>query len=428
MQEKEINAIKQDGDKEVAIILTDMVGYSNKTARMNPAQIRDFIISYHRKIRQLICTEENSPIEVEPSAGDGAIVIFEGRPGEGRGEKCRRALSAALQMAFAIQNGQLPDTRIGVYCGDIIEARVGRNLVKFGASFAVAARLETLCEYFKTAILMDRDMARYQDEWQKYLVNVGKVTPKNFTHPVHILTVHAPGLNGSPAMVDEQGLLEFITMKNQAMEYFCGNRLSGIEPDFPLVREKLGEAQKKYLQLTGKRDVATDRILDYIREYPYPDANFFRMGMKIDSAKSDSLGSRLFRLSKQLLKAMNQEFYNALVVDTSWEERFRIEWWKKGDKIIKIGDPADGIFYVDSGEVSTLDSEGKVIATLTAGNIFGEMAYFSREQKRNATVIAESDVVLRRISTEDFASLPTISKIFQRIAEKREEEVRSSCF
>ncbi len=416
------NASTTKGKKEVAILLTDMVGYSQRTARMNPEQIRDFIIRYHQKIHELIATSESAPLEIEPSAGDGAIVIFERRPGEGKEEKCRRALRAALKMAFAIADGQLPETRIGAYCGDIIEARIGNKVLKFGSSFAVAARLEELCHYFRTPILMDREVANCQNELKKYLVNVGKVTPKNFSHPIHVVTAYPPGLNTSSSIEDEQRLLQFIERKNTAMDYFCGNQLLNIIPDFPRVREQLIQAQILYVSLTGKRDVATDRILEYIREYPYPDQIFHTQGMKIEGVRESSLGSRLLRLSKQLLKAMDLEFYHALVVDTSWEEKFKIEWRKKGEIIIQINDAADGIFYIDSGDVNTLDEHNRVIATLAAGDIFGEMAYFSRKKRRNATVVANSDVVLRRISTKDFASLPTINKIFQRIAERRQTE------
>jgi len=38
---------------------------------------------------------------------------------------------------------------------------------------------------------------------------------------------------------------------------------------------------------------------------------------------------------------------------------------------------------------------------------------------RNATVVANSDVVLRKISGEDFEKLPVIKKIFKKIAEQR---------
>lgn len=411
-----------DARSKAVILLTDMVGYSQKTAHMNPEEIRDFIIEYHENIREIICTPENAPVEHEGSAGDGAIIIFKDRPGDTDGEKCQRALNGAVDMALAMQREQLPPTRIGIYCGDILEALIGEKVVKFGTSFAVASRLEDLCNYFAVPILMDREMAVHQQRWAKFLVHVGKVTPKNLTHPVHIVAVYAPEFFHCKTREEEALLLDFIQIKNRAIELFCGNVQEGVVSNFPLARELLKEAQEKFVVLTGKRDVPTDRVLEYIRENPYPNQAFFNTGMELEYSKQQSFGSRLFRLSKQLLRAMDLEFYNALVVDTSWEDKFKIEWWKQGDTIIRIGDKADGIFYIDSGDVNTINSEGEVIATLAAGDIFGEMAYFTEQKRRNATVVANNDVVLRRISSEDFSQLPTIKKIFKRIAQKRIED------
>ena len=154
--------------------------------------------------------------------------------------------------------------------------------------------------------------------------------------------------------------------------------------------------------------------------------------MKLLEKSRDSLGDRIFHLSKQLLKALNLEFYHALVVDTEWERYFRLEWSKKGETIILIGGAPDGVYYLDSGVVETLNAEGELLAEMEAGSVFGEMAYFGTEKKRTATVVAKTDVVLRKISTDDLKKLPIIVKIFERIAIarkegiKRKEEARAS--
>jgi CRP-like cAMP-binding protein len=140
--------------------------------------------------------------------------------------------------------------------------------------------------------------------------------------------------------------------------------------------------------------------------------------------KRDSLGDRLFHLSKQLLKAMNHDIYHALVVDTAWEQLFKLEWHSKGSVIIRIGDEPDGIYYLDTGTAKTYDSGQQLLSTMEEGDIFGEMAYFGDERKRTATVIADSDVVVRKISTEDFGKLPAIIEIFQKIADARKEKLR----
>ena len=409
-------------EREVTIMLTDIVGYSRQTSSMTPDKVRDFVIEYHKNLHTIINKPEFEPIEIEPSAGDGALIIFGKRSGEDSKPMCRRALKAATALAVGINQNKIVPTRMGLFMGDIIEAHIGNKTAKFGTVFAIASRLEALCNYFGTSVLMDRDVAANQDEMKKYLVQVGKVTPQNINHPIHLQTVYMPGLHRIPENADRETLSNFIALKNEAMELFCGNALLSIEPDFPRVRVMLEKAERMYQELCGTIDIATERIREYIRENPYPPSDFKRMGMKIYGYKNDPLGVRLLHLSKEFLKAVDKEFYDALVVDTSWENSFTLEWHKQGDVIVRINDEADGIFYIDSGTVVTMDEQDNIIATLGSGSIFGEMAYFSKQRKRNATIVTASDVVLRRISTKDFEKFPVIQKIFKRLASQRETE------
>jgi len=410
-------------EREVVILMTDMVGYSQVSSGMTPEEIRDFLIDYHGRIHHIIHREESIPFEIEPSAGDGCLVIFDKRPGEDRAGICSRALATALRMAEAIADGSLAPTRMGILLGPITEAQLGTRMAKFGASFAVANRLEELCGHFGTDLLMDREVARHQKGFEKYLVTIAKISLTSVQHPMNVFTLYKPGIQNCPAHVNEAGLSKFIRMKNDAMEFFSGNLMLGIEPDFPRVREELLLTQKYFRELTGREDAGTERILEYIRETPFPADDFDQQGMKLMEKKRDSLGERLFHLSKELLRAMNPAFYHALVVDTEWERYFKLEWCKKGATIIKIDSVPDGIYYLDSGTALAFNGEGELLATMTAGAIFGEMAYFGKAQKRTATVTAKTDVVLRRISTEDFKKLPVIIEIFERIARARQREI-----
>ncbi|MFW2366668.1 MAG: cyclic nucleotide-binding domain-containing protein [Desulforhopalus sp.] len=421
-----INISKQVPEREVVIMMTDMVQYSKKSSGMQPEEIRDFLTDYHGKISYLVLREESFPLEVEPSAGDGSLIIFDKRPGEDCAGICTRALGVALRMAEAISYGALAPTRMGIFLGRITEAQLGTKMAKFGSSFAVANRLEELCGHFGTYMLMDREVARHQEGFDSFLVNIAKVSLSSVLHPMNIFTIYKPGLLNCPADVEEEQLLEFIRMKNDAMEFFSGNLQLGLEPDFPRVREELLRARRFFKQLTGMEDVGIERILEYIRETPSPASDFNRRGMMLLEKKRDSLGERLFHLSKELLRAINAEFYHALVVDTTWERKFKLEWRKKGDTIIQIDSVPDGIYYLDSGEAETQDAAGTLLSTMEAGAIFGEMAYFGSEKKRTATVIAKSDVVLRKISTEDFEKLPVIIRIFEHIANTRRREISAT--
>ena len=409
-----------DEERETVILVSDMVGYSQKTAMMSPSQVRDVALAYHRKMREIVKKPAFEPVEVEPVAGDGAICIFDRLPDEDRSEVCIRALKAALALSEAIERREWAPTRMGLFQGDIVEASLNGKKLKFGASFAVATRLEELCDYFGTTLLMDQDVALSQNRESAYLVSVGKITLKSFAAPLQVYTIYKPGLHNVPLDVDRDLLEEFISRKNKAMVHFGGISSSPVSVDFPKVRKELAAVQSLFMQMTGSKDQSVERILEYIRENPMPDEDFIHQGMRLADRKRSNLGSSILHLSSELLRAMNHEFYHALVVDTSWESCFHLEWRKSGETIITINDAPDGVYFIDKGDVRTLNEEGEEIAILSAGTIFGEMAYFSDAKRRTATIVAITDVVIRRISGEDLGRLPVIMKIFEQIALARQ--------
>ncbi|MEN8188723.1 MAG: cyclic nucleotide-binding domain-containing protein [Thermodesulfobacteriota bacterium] len=410
-----------DPHRIVTILLTDMVMYSNRTAGMSPSQLQAFITDYHTKLQKAINPSNDPDIITEPSEGDGSVTIISGEDKTASQDvKWCHGVEAAIRLARLIQAGRLAPTRIGIYVGEILEAKLAGKTVRFGASFSAASRLEELCGYFETPMLMGRAGANSQSDLNKYIVAIGKLTPKNFAHPIHAYTIYMPGLGNLTPDCDPDLLSRFIKLKNEAMEIFSGNRLKAIETNFATACDLLEQAQDTYLQLTGKLDMASERVLSYIREHPYPDEEFDLKGMQLRGKRSNPIGTRLYHLSQEFLKAINREYYDVLVVNTDWEKYFKLEWHKQGSEIIKINEQADGIFYIVNGSVETIDARGRTIITLGVGDIFGEMAYFSKEKKRNATVRASTDTVVRRISGADFERLPVIKKIFQHIAASRQ--------
>ncbi len=410
-------------EKKVVVMMTDMVGYSSKTSAMSPEELKKFIVDYHYTLRNVVITPENQPVELEPSAGDGALVIFKQGQYDNEATICTRAVQTAIKVAQAITDQKIHATRMGLFLGTIVEADLFGKSTKFSTCFAVAKRLEELCEHFGTTLLMDREVARKQQQDQNYLVNIGKFSITSVPHPMNVYSVYKPGINGCPKDIDEQGLEQFINKKNEAMDDFSGNILAKILPNFPKARAKLMEAQAMFTALTGQQNQAVFRILEYIREYPYPNASFNACGMMLTEKKRDILGDRLYHLSKQLLRAMDYKIYHALIVDTSWEQKFKLQWHNKGDTIISIDDPPNGVYYLDSGIVTVLDRDENILATMEEGAIFGEIAYFDDQQKRTATVIAKSDVVVRKISTTDLHNLPIIMELFGRIAKARQKDM-----
>ena len=413
--------IRDELQRQVVVIMTDMAQYSLKTATLSPIQVRDFLIQYHGTIHDIIDVVESHPLDIEPSGGDGSLIVFDKYPGEDVSHVCNRAVAAAIRMATAMEEGRLPATRMGILLGDIIEARIGNRLSKFGASFSVANRLEELCGYFGCHFLMDREVAQHQTLYPDYLVSVGKVILTSMHHPINIYTIYRGGVQNWPVDLPDADLLTFIKLKNHAMELFSGNRLVGILPDFPLVREKLLEAQHFYTEKVGVEDRAIAQILKYISEKPEPDSDFNTYGMKMLEKKRDVFGERILHMSCGFLRALDADLYKTLIEDTGWEMSFKLEWRKKGDIIVEIGDLADGVYYIDSGVLRALNSKGKVLSIIGEGSVFGEVAYLHGERRRTATVVADTNVVLRKISSADLNKYPSIRTIFEKIAEKKEK-------
>ena len=208
-------------------------------------------------------------------------------------------------------------------------------------------------------------------------------------------------------------------MKNKGIEYVVGNTQKNIPSNFQTAENKLRQAQNEFKQATGRFDVATSRILDYIHENPYPMETFEDKGISIDEKQGKETGARLPTLSQQLIKALDPNFYHALVENTGWETLFLIQWFKQGETIIRIGDEPNGIYYLARGEVGVQDKAGNTIAELSEGDIFGEMTYFSTERLRSSTVVAKTDIAVRKISSEDFEKTPILQHLFSELVKRR---------
>lgn len=75
--------------------------------------------------------------------------------------------------------------------------------------------------------------------------------------------------------------------------------------------------------------------------------------------------------------------------------------FSKGDVIFRRGDAPDSVYFLESGEV-TLPEIG---ATLPAGSLFGEMAYFTNEPQRTTSAICASDCVVQTLDDKTFMML-----------------------
>lgn len=84
-------------------------------------------------------------------------------------------------------------------------------------------------------------------------------------------------------------------------------------------------------------------------------------------------------------------------------QKFRARDVKRGDVLVKQGQPSDGLYVVLSGEVE-VEAGGAAIATLKEGQLFGEMSLLTRTPA-SATVRATRHTSLLRLPKQDFDML-----------------------
>mmetsp|Transcript_19462 Transcript_19462/g.45286 ORF Transcript_19462/g.45286 Transcript_19462/m.45286 type:complete len:486 (-) Transcript_19462:156-1613(-) len=142
------------------------------------------------------------------------------------------------------------------------------------------------------------------------------------------------------------------------------------------------------------------------------------------SFSSSILRSDLLRQS-QVFANCDSDFLDRVT------ELLKVELFAEGDVILEEGSVGDKVYLLYCGTVEVLVGDGKKVAELQAGTIFGEMALFGRS-KRAATVKAMSFCDCRVIQHKAFnrvlQAFPRHKDIFRKLAAQRGahlEEVRN---
>ncbi len=97
--------------------------------------------------------------------------------------------------------------------------------------------------------------------------------------------------------------------------------------------------------------------------------------------------------------------------------------YSAGSVIIKQGDVGREFFLIRKGSVDVAQTHGKterVVATLKAGDFFGEVALLE-DRPRNATVVAKNETLCYTLGKDEFRSVVSRSHTF-------EEELRKVLF
>ena len=68
--------------------------------------------------------------------------------------------------------------------------------------------------------------------------------------------------------------------------------------------------------------------------------------------------------------------------------------FKAGEVIFDFGEKSDDLYLIHSGSVEIVSREGLVLATLKAGELFGEMASILGERERTARAVTDTNAVI----------------------------------
>lgn len=116
------------------------------------------------------------------------------------------------------------------------------------------------------------------------------------------------------------------------------------------------------------------------------------------------------------LRVLSQGDLRSLAASSSWRR------YAPGESIVRQGEPGDELFIVVRGAVTVRverDGLSADVATLSAGEYFGEMSLLTGEP-RSATVRASSDTELLAVGTQPFAE---ILRTTPALAEALSEEI-----
>jgi class 3 adenylate cyclase len=145
------------GKMTVATVLfADVRNFTTYSERLTAGQIAELLNAYFEAVCQPIVRNGG---RIAKLIGDGIMVVFEERAGDGEDNHARRAIRAGLGIVLAANGfgewfkrhfdmGGLPDfaTGVGIHTGDLMEVRIGppgaEDLTVVGDSVNVASRLE----------------------------------------------------------------------------------------------------------------------------------------------------------------------------------------------------------------------------------------------------------------------------------------------
>jgi N-acyl-L-homoserine lactone synthetase len=83
-------------------------------------------------------------------------------------------------------------------------------------------------------------------------------------------------------------------------------------------------------------------------------------------------------------------------------DRFERGFFEPGEPVFATGDQADGAYVVIDGTAEVIGDDGRIVATLTSGDIFGELALIN-DSARTASVVAVTDLTVMIVERVAFS-------------------------
>lgn len=124
-----------------------------------------------------------------------------------------------------------------------------------------------------------------------------------------------------------------------------------------------------------------------------------------------------------LFRGASEEFVRAVALE------MRPVIFTPGDYIMRAGEPGSEMYFISRGTIEIVTADGKVVATLTAGDFFGEMALLLNQPRAaSARAVDYCDLYLLEKTTFShiLARFPDFSSHIEKVAGKRQEAARSS--
>lgn len=209
-------------EDEVAILFTDIRGFTGLSERMTPQELMKFLNSYFLRMNDPI--HQNGGF-IDKFIGDAIMALFD-HPGGNNKDKATDALNAAVDLRAALDiynqhrsNSGYPPVNIGVgiHFGPVIIGTVGSDdrmdTTVIGDSVNVAYRLEALAPKFNADVIVSEQVLETATtEFTSRLLDWVRV--KGRTKPVKIFEIiaHLP----EPIQQQKQATAELV---ERGLEY-----------------------------------------------------------------------------------------------------------------------------------------------------------------------------------------------------------------